>query len=65
MEKSIVAITKGTDAEQMVHEVLSHLGGVSSLIKPDSTVVIKPNAGHVMPPETSANTSPQMVAAVI
>jgi len=65
MEKSIVAITKGTDAEQMVHEVLSLLGGVNSLIKPDSTVVIKPNAGHVMPPETSANTSPQMVAAVI
>ena len=65
MNKSIVSITKGTDAEQMVHEVLSLLGGVNSLIKPNSTVVIKPNAGHAMLPETSGNTSPEIVAAVI
>ncbi len=65
MAKSIVSIVKGTDAEKMVAEALSLLGGVSSLIKPNSTVVIKPNAGHKFLPETSVNTSPEVVAAVI
>jgi uncharacterized protein (DUF362 family) len=65
MDRSIVAITKGNDAEKMVGEALSHLGGVSSLIKPNSTVVVKPNAGHAFPPGTSVNTSPEMVGAVI
>jgi uncharacterized protein (DUF362 family) len=65
MPKSVVAIVKGTDAGKMVAEVLSLLGGVSALIKPNSTVVIKPNAGHAFPPETSVNTSPALVAAVI
>ncbi len=34
----------------MVAEALSHLGGVESLIKPNATVVVKPNAGHPAPP---------------
>ena len=65
MAKSIVAITKGTDPEKMVEEALSHLGGVTSLIKPNSTVIVKPNAGHAFPPGTSVNTSPEMVSAVV
>jgi len=65
MEKSIVSIVKGTEPEKMVEEALSLLGGVNNLIKPNSTVVLKPNAGHPIPPETSANTSPAFVAAVI
>ena len=65
MTKSTVSIVKGTDAEKMVEEALSLLGGVGSLIKPNSTVVIKPNAGHPFPPETSVNTSPAVVTAVI
>ena len=65
MSKSVVSIVKGTNVEEMVEESLSLLGGTSSLIKPNSTVVIKPNAGHAFPPETSVNTSPEFVAAVI
>jgi len=65
MQKSIVSIVKGTDVEKMVEEALSLLGGVNSLIKPDSTVVVKPNAGHYYPPESSVNTSPEVVAATI
>jgi len=65
VQKSIVSIVKGTDAQKMVEEALSLLGGVESLIKPNSTVVIKPNIGHTYPPETSVNTSPAMVAAAI
>ena len=65
MAKSLVAIAKGTDPEKMVAEVLALLGGLENLIKPRSTVVLKPNAGHPAPAETSVNTNPAVVAAVI
>ncbi|MFC2045339.1 DUF362 domain-containing protein [Chloroflexota bacterium] len=65
MGKSVVSIVKGTDADKMVEEALSLLGGVDSLIKPNSVVVIKPNAGHPFAPETSICTSPAVVAATI
>jgi uncharacterized protein (DUF362 family) len=65
MRKSVVSIAKGTDVAGLVADVLAPLGGVSKLIKPNSTVVIKPNAGHPHPPETSVNTSPALVTAVI
>jgi isopropylmalate/homocitrate/citramalate synthase len=65
MFKSIVSIVKGTDTDKLVDEALSLLGGVDSLIKPNSTVVVKPNAGHPFPQETSVNTSPAVVSAVI
>ena len=65
MEKSIVSVVKGQDPEQMVEEALDHLGGVTSLIKPGSTVVVKPNAGHEGAPDSSVNTSPEVVSAVI
>ena len=64
MSKSAVAITKGTDIDMMVEDVLSHLGGAKKLIKPNATVVIKPNAGHPGKPESSINTNPAVVAAV-
>jgi uncharacterized protein (DUF362 family) len=65
MTKSVVSIVKGEQAQPMVEEALSLLGGVDSLIKPASTVVLKPNAGHYYGPETSVNTSPAMVKAII
>jgi len=65
MDKSIVSIVKGTDPDRMVAQAVDHLGGVRSLIRPGSTVVIKPNAGHEGAPESSVNTSPGVVAAVI
>jgi uncharacterized protein (DUF362 family) len=65
MSKSVVSIVKGTDVEKMVEEALAHLGGVKALIRPKSTVVLKPNAGHPAGAETSVNTNPEVVAAVI
>jgi uncharacterized protein (DUF362 family) len=65
MSKSVVSIVKGDDPVKMVEEVLDHLGGVISLIKKGSTVVLKPNGGHPGSPETSINTSPALVSAVI
>jgi uncharacterized protein (DUF362 family) len=63
--KSVVSIVKGTDPEKMVHEALSLLGGVENLIRPGTTVVLKPNAGHKFGPETSVNTNPELVAATV
>ncbi len=65
MPKSLVAISKGDDPEKMVAEVFALLGGVENLVRPRSTVVLKPNAGHPAAAETSVNTSPGLVAAVI
>ncbi|MFH1032819.1 MAG: DUF362 domain-containing protein [Chloroflexota bacterium] len=65
MTKSVVSIVKGTNAEKMVEEALSLLGGVTALIKPGSTVVVKPNAIGGYPSERGADTSPAMVGAVI
>ena len=65
MSKSIVSIVKGTIANKMVEEALNLLGGVQSLIKEGSTVVVKPNGGHLGPAESSVCTSPAVVKAVI
>jgi uncharacterized protein (DUF362 family) len=65
MTDSVVAISKGTDPEKMVAEIFSLLGGLESLIKPRSVVVLKPNAGHPAAAETSVNTNPAVVEAVI
>jgi uncharacterized protein (DUF362 family) len=65
VQKSIVSIVQGTDPGRMVEEAVDHLGGIRSIIRPGSTVVIKPNAGHAGGPETSINTSPGVVAATI
>ncbi|MFC2043959.1 DUF362 domain-containing protein [Chloroflexota bacterium] len=65
MAKSVVSIVKGVDPEKMVEEALSILGGVNSLIRPNSTVVLKPNAGHPYLSETSSSTNPALIAAVI
>jgi uncharacterized protein (DUF362 family) len=63
--KSLVGISQGTDPEKMVAEVFLLLGGLENLIRPNSTVVLKPNAGHPAAAETSVNTNPAVVAAVI
>jgi uncharacterized protein (DUF362 family) len=65
MTKSIVSIAKGTDPEKMVAEALANLGGVTALIKPGTTVVIKPNAIGMYTSDRSITTSPEFVAAVI
>jgi len=49
MDKSIVSTVKGPGVGKMVEEVVSLLGGINTLIKPNSTVVVKPDAGHDYP----------------
>ncbi len=65
MGKSIVTVVKGVSPDEMVKKALEYAGGVKSLIRPKSTVIIKPNAGHMGGPESSINTNPAVVGAVI
>ena len=64
-KKSLVAIAKGEDIQANVTKVFDLMGGVENVIRKNSTVVLKPNAGHAEPPETSVCTNPEVVRAVI
>ena len=50
-KKSVVALAHSKDVQENVTRVFDMLGGVTNLIEPNSTVVLKPNAGHAAPPE--------------
>lgn len=65
MAKSIVAIAKDPSIDVMVNQVLEDLGGAENLIRKNSTVILKPNAGHLGPPGTSINTNHDFLRAVI
>jgi uncharacterized protein (DUF362 family) len=65
MAKSVVSIVNGTNLDEMVEKALDYFGGVKAVIKSKSTVVIKPNAGHMGGPDSSMNTTPAVVTAVI
>lgn len=65
MAKSIVAIAKDPEIQVMVDQVLNDLGGAHTLIRKNSTVILKPNAGHLGAPGTSINTNHDFLRAVI
>ena len=64
-KKSVVALAHSKDVQENVTRVFDMLGGVTNLIKPGTTVVLKPNAGHAAPPEFAVCTHPETVRAVI
>jgi uncharacterized protein (DUF362 family) len=60
-----LTVGKGTDYEKLVFRVLEPLGGISSFVKKDNRVVIKPNIGWDRRPEQAANTHPLVVKALV
>ena len=64
-KKSLVALAKSDDIQANVTKVFDLMGGVTNVIRKGTTVVLKPNAGHAEPPETSVCTNPEVVRAVI
>ena len=64
-KKSLVALVHGEDIQANVTRVFDLMGGVTNMIEPKSTVVLKPNAGHAAPPELAVCTNPEVVRAVI
>ena len=64
-KRALVAIAKEPEIQASVTKVFDLMGGVQNVIRKGSTVVLKPNAGHAEPPETSVCTNPEVVRAVI
>ena len=64
-KKSLVALAHGLDVQENVTRVFDMMGGAAKMIEPNSTVVLKPNAGHAAPPEFAVCTHPETVRAVI
>jgi len=60
----MVAI-KGGEAADMFDKGIASLGGMKQFVKPNQTVVIKPNIGWDSAPERAANTNPDLIASII
>ena len=56
----LVAVREGSRTA-MLERALTELGGIGAFVKPDQTVVIKPNIGWDVPPERGANTHPEVI----
>lgn len=60
----LVAV-RGEEIVGMFEKAMQEMGGMSLWVKPGQTVVIKPNIGWDVTPERAANTSPDLVAAIV
>ena len=60
----LVAV-KGGEPGVMFDKAILSLGGMKKYVKPNQTVVIKPNIGWDTSPERGANTNPQLVARIV
>jgi len=59
----ILVVKNGSPAE-MVRKVIDRFGGIGSLVKKGSKVVLKPNMTWALPPSLSGNTHPEVAKAV-
>ncbi|MBN1158463.1 MAG: DUF362 domain-containing protein [Bacteroidales bacterium] len=60
----MVAI-RGGEPGEMFDRGIASLGGLKQFVKPNQTVVVKPNIGWDTTPEKGATTNPELVSAVI
>jgi uncharacterized protein (DUF362 family) len=62
---TLLSHAEGKDYAALVSKVLEPLGGITSLVKKDERVVIKPNIGWDRTPEQGANTHPEIVKSLV
>jgi uncharacterized protein (DUF362 family) len=60
----LVAI-KGGEPDVMFDKAIASLGGMKQFVRPNQTVVIKPNIGWDTSPERAANTNPVLVGRIV
>lgn len=60
----LVAI-RGGGPDVMFDKAIASIGGMKQFVKPNQTVVIKPNIGWDTPPERAADTNPLLVGRII
>lgn len=63
-EPDLVAVANGEPAA-LLDAALKEFGGIKTFVKPGQKVVIKPNIAWDRTPESSANTNPQLIAALV
>ncbi len=63
--RSRVSVVSGTDIEASVRKAVALIGGIGQFVHPGQQVLIKPNFGVAVPPETGIITDPRVVDAVI
>ena len=60
----LVAI-KGGEPDVMFSKAINSLGGMKNFVKPNQTVVVKPNIGWDVSPERAGDTNPKLVTQII
>jgi uncharacterized protein (DUF362 family) len=60
----LVAV-RGNDLVAMFDKALEALGGLGRYVKSGQTVLVKPNMGWAVPPESAANTNPALLSHII
>ncbi len=55
----------GGEPETMFDKGIEAMGGMGRFVKPNQTVVIKPNIGWDTPPERAANTNPRLIKQMV
>jgi uncharacterized protein (DUF362 family) len=60
----LVAV-KGGEPVQMFDKAIESYGGMKNFVKPNQTVVVKPNIGWDTSPERAANTNPDLVKRIV
>jgi len=61
----LIALKGGTGPDDLFIKGIAYLGGMKSFVKKGQKVLVKPNIGWDKTPEQGANTSPELVAAII
>ena len=61
----IVALQGGKGPDELFREGIKHLGGMQRFVKKGQKVLVKPNIGWDRSPEYGANTSPELVGAIV
>ena len=60
----LVALRGGSPGD-MFDAGIALLGGISAFVKPGATVVVKPNIGWDRPPESGADTNPELIGRIV
>ncbi len=60
-----LAAIKGGEPDAMFDLAIQSMGGMKKFVKPNQSVVIKPNIGWDVVPENAANTNPKLVSRII
>jgi uncharacterized protein (DUF362 family) len=60
----MVAVKNGNPIE-MFDAGIAAMGGIRNFVKPNQTVVVKPNIGWDAPPERAADTNPELIGRIV